>query len=124
MVQLLLNTPAITLASTKAATAEAAMATAMNMRKSNSSTTMMFFSMPRRRYCISNDKQIETKAQKPNPMTSDKSQPRMSTIAPPLDLASAAPWTGRPRKGGLSPRSEGAVNSTRGRGRSSGAWSG
>ena len=47
MVQLLLNTPAITLASIKAVTAEAAMATARAMRKSKSSTTMMFFSIPR-----------------------------------------------------------------------------
>ena len=46
MVQLLLNTPAITLASIKAVTAEAAMATARAMRKSKSSTTMMFFSIP------------------------------------------------------------------------------
>jgi hypothetical protein len=49
MVQLLLNIPAIKLASIKAIIAEAAMATATAMRKSNSSTTMMFFSMPRSR---------------------------------------------------------------------------
>ena len=53
-------------------------------------------------------------------MTTDRSHPRMSTISPPLGLAGAAPWAGRPRKGGLSPRSEGAVNSTSGEGRSSG----
>ena len=46
MVQLLLNNPAIMLARIKARTAEAAMATATAIRKSNSSTIMMFFSMP------------------------------------------------------------------------------
>ena len=47
MVQLFFNHPAITLANIKAIIAEAAMATATAMRKSNSSTIMMFFPAPK-----------------------------------------------------------------------------
>ena len=49
---------------------------------------------------MNNDREAETKAQKPKPMTIDKSQPFMSTISPPLGLASAAPLTGCQRKAG------------------------
>jgi hypothetical protein len=87
-------------------------------RKSNSSTDTMFLSMPkvlalpRSRYCMSNDKQTDTKAQKPNPMTRERSQARISTMLPPLNLASAAPFDRLSKEGGLSLRSEGAVIST------------
>jgi hypothetical protein len=48
----------------------------------------------------SNDRQTEIKTQKPNPTTVETSKPRMSTMIPPLGLASAAPLTGCQRKVG------------------------
>jgi hypothetical protein len=86
--------------------AEAASVTAVTLRTSNNSTVTMFLSMPkvlalpRSRYCMSNDKETETKAQKHNPITRDRSQACMSTTSPPLGLASAAPLTGCQRKVG------------------------
>ena len=49
---------------------------------------------------MSSDNPIVTKPQKPNPRTIETSHARMSTISPPLGLASAAPLTGCQRKAG------------------------
>jgi len=100
--QLLLNHPTTTLVRIKAITAHAASVTATAMRKLNNSTVMMFLCMPKvcAHYWMNNDREAETKAQKPKPMTIDKSQPFRSTISPPLGLASAAPLTGCQRKAG------------------------
>ena len=94
--------PTTTLVRIKAITADAASVTATAMRKLNNSTVMMFLCMPKvcAHYWMNNDREAETKAQKPKPMTIDKSQPFMSTISPPLGLASAAPLTGCQRKAG------------------------
>jgi hypothetical protein len=64
-------------------------------------------------HCISKDKDTEIRVQKPNPITTDTSKARMSTISPPLGLAGATPLS--VIKGvELALRSEGAVDSTTG----------
>jgi hypothetical protein len=61
---------------------------------------------------INSDKHTDIKAQKPNPMTIEISKPRMSTNIASFGPRRRSAFDRLPKEGGLSLRSEGAVDST------------